>query len=175
MGAQQVEQRSVALAEVAAIAVHRDPDRHRAGQAEGDLVLGADPPVELAGGSIAIPFSISPAGGGDNVYHAINDKGQVVGAGFQNCTCPGALTFKPYLVTPPALLSVADTTVKQPTSGTATAHFTVSLSTSSLDPVSVDYETVDGSGVTGATSPTDYIHKEGTLNSRRATPKRRSR
>jgi len=96
--------------------------------------------------------------------HAINDRGQIVGAGFENRTCPGALTFKPYLVTPPALLSVSDTTVKQPTSGTATAHFTVSLSAPLNDPVSVDYETVPGTGVTGAKSPTNYTHKEGTLN-----------
>jgi uncharacterized membrane protein len=96
--------------------------------------------------------------------HAINDRGQVVGAGFDNQTCPGALTFKPYLVTPPALLSVADTTVKQPLSGTATAHFTVSLGAPLDDPVSVDYETVEGSGVTGAKSPTNYTHTEGELN-----------
>jgi hypothetical protein len=56
-------------------------------------------------------------------------------------------------------LRVNDVTVTEGDSGAKSAVFTVVLSASSADPVSVDYATVDGS----AEAPEDYTAASGTL------------
>jgi Calx-beta domain len=56
-------------------------------------------------------------------------------------------------------LTVNDVTVTEGDSGTKNAVFTVLLSASSADPVSVDYATADGS----ANAPDDYAASSGTL------------
>jgi hypothetical protein len=56
-------------------------------------------------------------------------------------------------------LTVKDVTVTEGDSGTKNAVFTVTLSATSADPVSVDYATVDGS----AKAPGDYAAASGTL------------
>ncbi|HKB02221.1 MAG TPA: S8 family serine peptidase [Gemmataceae bacterium] len=56
-------------------------------------------------------------------------------------------------------LSVSDVQVTEGDSGTADAVFTITLSASSADPVSVDYTTADGSAVAGG----DYTTTSGTL------------
>jgi Calx-beta domain len=60
-------------------------------------------------------------------------------------------------------LSVAGTTVVEPTSGTSTADFPVTLSEASTSTVTVDYTTQDGTGTTAATAPRDYQATQGTL------------
>jgi glucose/arabinose dehydrogenase len=60
-------------------------------------------------------------------------------------------------------LSVSDGSVVEGDSGSRAATLTVSLSGPSGAPVSVDYATVDGSGSGGATAPSDYVSKAGTL------------
>ncbi|HSE20032.1 MAG TPA: Calx-beta domain-containing protein, partial [Pyrinomonadaceae bacterium] len=50
-------------------------------------------------------------------------------------------------------LSINDVFVSEPISGTSTAHFTVTLSSPSLQMVTVDYSTADGI----ATAPLDYL------------------
>jgi ELWxxDGT repeat protein len=56
-------------------------------------------------------------------------------------------------------LSVNDITAAEGDSGTTTAHFTVTLSPASTQPVAVDYATVDDSAVAGS----DYDAASGTL------------
>ena len=68
--------------------------------------------------------------------------------------------------TPPSgmpTLSIAGTTVAEPTSGTGTASFPVTLSEASTSTVTVDYTTQDGTGSTAATAPRDYEAASGTL------------
>ncbi len=97
--------------------------------------------------------------------HAINDKGQIVGGGTapRDCTSNSGAVFKPYLVTPPALLTIDDVAVDQADSGTATAEFTVKLGRASTDTITVDYATQDGTGNGGAKTGVDYTAKNGTL------------
>ena len=59
------------------------------------------------------------------------------------------------------LLSVDDVTVTEGNSGTINANFTVSLSQASVQVVSVDYETADG---TATTADNDYVAVSGQLN-----------
>ena len=56
-------------------------------------------------------------------------------------------------------LSIADLAIVEPTSGTRTATFTVTLEPTSVDPVTVDYQTADGT----AGAPSDYQSASGTL------------
>jgi len=60
-------------------------------------------------------------------------------------------------------VSIAGTTVSEPTTGTRPANFGVSLSSAAETPVSVEYATHDGAGATGATAPSDYEATQGTL------------
>src|SRR5215211_583630 len=56
-------------------------------------------------------------------------------------------------------LSIDDVNVAEGDSGTVTASFTVTLSTASLLPVTVDFATANGS----ATTPADYLPATGVL------------
>ena len=58
-----------------------------------------------------------------------------------------------------ATISIGDVTVTEGDTGTTTASFTVTLSESSPDTVTVDYATADGS----AAAPGDYAATSGTL------------
>ena len=60
-------------------------------------------------------------------------------------------------------LSITRTTVAEPTSGTGTASFPVTLSAPSTSQVSVEYATKNGSGGAAATAPGDYAATRGTL------------
>lgn len=59
----------------------------------------------------------------------------------------------------PPKVSVADVTLTEPTSGTTYAAFTVKLSAPSGQPITIDYETADGT----AHADGDYQHASGTL------------
>ena len=97
--------------------------------------------------------------------HAINDKGQVVGAGRAAKDCPGAVSFKPWSITPPPALSIADADSDEPASGAATNDmtFTVTLGLTLSDAITVDYATADGTGNWGAEAGKDYTATDGTL------------
>jgi hypothetical protein len=60
-------------------------------------------------------------------------------------------------------LSIAGTTVAEPTSGTGTANFSVSLNEPATSAVSVEYTTQNGSGTRGAVAGRDYEATHGTL------------
>jgi glucose/arabinose dehydrogenase len=60
-------------------------------------------------------------------------------------------------------ISVGDASIVEGDSGSRTATVAVSLSVPSTVPVSVDYTTVDGAGSGGATAPSDYAARSGTL------------
>src|SRR5207237_6460171 len=53
---------------------------------------------------------------------------------------------------PPVGVSISDAFVSEPSAGTSTAVFTVTLSAPQTSPVTVDYATADGT----ATAPRDY-------------------
>lgn len=94
---------------------------------------------------------------------AINDKGQVVGDGRSSSDCPNSVQFKPYLITPPPALSIADAVADEPETGTVDMTFTVSLGLTVNTPTTVDYATSDGTGPHAATAGDDYTTKSGTL------------
>ena len=58
-----------------------------------------------------------------------------------------------------ATISVGDTTVVEPNSKTLTAHFTLNLAGSQAAPLTIHYQTTDGT----ATAPGEYATKSGTL------------
>jgi probable HAF family extracellular repeat protein len=95
----------------------------------------------------------------ETVATAINNAGQIVGAGF-HAGQPGA-----YLMTPndqpplPPTLTITDVTITEGHSGTRSAVFTVNLSTASTETVSVTFATANGS----ATAGSDYQANSGTL------------
>jgi len=60
---------------------------------------------------------------------------------------------------PPPTLRIADVSVVEGHSGRRTATFTVTLSSASTGPVTVNYSTVDGT----ASSPSDYVAASGSL------------
>ena len=60
-------------------------------------------------------------------------------------------------------LSIVGTTVAEPTSGTGTANFSVTLNEPATSAVSVEYTTQNGSGTRGATAGRDYEATHGTL------------
>lgn len=66
--------------------------------------------------------------------------------------------FSDFVVLPPSL-SINDVSVVEPSSGTADAVFTVTLSAASTVPVTVDYVTVDGTAIAGE----DYEFQSDTL------------
>ena len=62
-----------------------------------------------------------------------------------------------------ANISINDVAITEGNSGIAQARFTVNLSNPSTFPISVDYSTQDGTGVTGARAGQDYLSVGGTL------------
>ena len=83
-----------------------------------------------------------------NPTNATLAKGQGQGTILNDDTAP-----------PPPSLSISDVTVTEGNSGTVAAVFTVSLSASSTNPVTVGYATANGS----ATAGSDYVATSGTL------------
>ncbi|HOB50133.1 MAG TPA: cellulase family glycosylhydrolase [Mycobacterium sp.] len=67
-------------------------------------------------------------------------------------------TATPPVVTPPSV-SIADVSVSEGNSGTTNANFTVTLSKTATDPVTVGYSTANGT----ATAGTDFTARSGTL------------
>ncbi len=106
-----------------------------------------------------------PAGTGWLLLGAtdINDNGQVVGEGIPSETCPPSYTAQPYELTAGNGLAIAGATVNEPTSGTATANFAVTLSPAPEKEVTVHYATEDGKGPGAAKQPADYTKAEGEL------------
>ena len=60
-------------------------------------------------------------------------------------------------------ISIDNQTVVEGNSGTTNAVFTVTLSQPFLSTVTVDYATVDGTGIKGAVAPGDYVSTSGTI------------
>jgi probable HAF family extracellular repeat protein len=95
----------------------------------------------------------------ETVATAINNAGQIVGAGFH------AGQVRAYLMTPdnlppaPLTLTITDVTITEGHSGTKSAVFTVNLSAASTQPVSVTFATANGS----ATAGSDYQVNSGTV------------
>ena len=82
------------------------------------------------------------------------------GATITGATATGTITNTPPAVTPTApTVSVANVTVAEPTTGTAQAAFTVTLSKASTTPVTIRYATANGTATAGA----DYTATTGTL------------
>jgi hypothetical protein len=95
---------------------------------------------------------------------AINDNDQIVGEGLSGGTCPtSGYVAEPYELTAGKGLVISGATIKEPTSGTATVNFAVTLSPAQESEVKVHYETQDGTGVGAAIQPTDYLKSEGEL------------
>jgi probable HAF family extracellular repeat protein len=95
----------------------------------------------------------------ETVATAINNAGQIVGAGFH------AGQTRAYLMTPndqppsPPALTIKDVMVTEGNIATSSAVFTVSLSAASSDTVTVNFATANGS----ATAGSDYEPASGTL------------
>jgi probable HAF family extracellular repeat protein len=95
----------------------------------------------------------------ETVATAINNAGQIVGAGFH------AGQVRAYLMTPdnqsppPPTLTITDVTITEGHSGTRNAVFTVNLSAASTETVSVNFATANGSAAAGS----DYQVNSGTL------------
>jgi probable HAF family extracellular repeat protein len=85
---------------------------------------------------------------------AINNAGQIVG----NSPSNHAFLLTPQSATTP-LMSISDVTVAEGNTGTRVATFTVTLSATSSQPVTVAYATADGT----ATAGSDYQAASGTL------------
>ena len=62
-----------------------------------------------------------------------------------------------------ANISINDVAITEGNSGIAQARFTVNLDNPSTFPISVDYSTQDGTGITGARAGQDYLSVGGTL------------
>jgi probable HAF family extracellular repeat protein len=101
-----------------------------------------------------------PAGSGLNLLSAtaINDAGQIVvyAVNAQNVTHAVLLTPLPK-DTP--VITIGDATVAEDNSGTTPAHFTVSLSTASTQPVTIVVMTANGTAAAGS----DYQSTAGTI------------
>jgi chitinase len=70
-----------------------------------------------------------------------------------------AATAAPAAAPLPPAITIADTTVVEPASSTAARTFAVTLSAASTTPVTVDYQTVDGT----AAAPADFTTASGTV------------
>ena len=77
-------------------------------------------------------------------------------------TTPGgaATTAANFIVTPPPSLSINDVRVREGNTGTRSAVFRVTLSAPSAQPVTVSYQTSDGTAAGGGN---DYADRSGTL------------
>jgi hypothetical protein len=62
----------------------------------------------------------------------------------------GDWTLPPQPPPPPPFITISDVTVTEGNTGTTAAHFTVTLSAESADPVTVTYTTADGSATAGS-------------------------
>jgi len=118
-------------------------------------------------GEYSKPIDLNSQLPGGSSWHlwgadAINSKGQVLGQGLASGSCESAV-LEPYELTVETGLSVEGAIVNEPTSGTATANFAVTLNPAQTTPVKVSYETKDGAGAAGATAPTDYTAVKGEL------------
>ena len=83
----------------------------------------------------------------------------VTGAGIENQPIFGTATILDDDAPPPAEISISDTTVFEPDSGTVNASFSVTLSDAAPDTVTVDYATANET----ATAPGDYTPSSGTV------------
>lgn len=105
--------------------------------------------------------------------HLFVRLGGIQGADCFEGTCDGIGTIRndgDATPMPPATLAVSDVTVTEPTTGTKSMSFKVSLGSASLNPVAVNYRTADGtaratgSGTGPWTCPLiDYMSKRGQL------------
>lgn len=95
--------------------------------------------------------------------HAISNRGQILADGIAAATCPNGVNLKPFVLTPPSALKIADATATEPEAGTVDMTFDVTLDVAASEQVTVDYETQDGTGAHAATAGEDYTAKQGTL------------
>ena len=104
--------------------------------------------------------SLIPAGSGLHLAYgsAINNAGQIVGTAFD-----AQGRYHAYLLTPVAagtpVVSIGDALVTEGHAGTRTVNVTVSLSTSASEPVTVSFNTANGSAAAGS----DYTAASGTV------------
>jgi probable HAF family extracellular repeat protein len=112
-----------------------------------------------AGGVLTNLNSLIPPGSGLHLVsaNAINNAGQIVGYAVDS-----QYRYHAFLLTPVGqgtpVLSISDASVAEGNSGTRTATLTVRLSSSSSQPVTVDFGTSDGTA-----SSTDYVAASGTV------------
>jgi hypothetical protein len=89
---------------------------------------------------------------------AINDAGQIVAIAYDAQNLPHAVLLNPLAADTP-LLSIGDITVTEGNAGTQVATFTVTLSTASSNPVTVNFATANGTASAGS----DYQTASGRL------------
>jgi probable HAF family extracellular repeat protein len=102
--------------------------------------------------------SLVPAGSGLTITGAwgINNAGQIAASAVDAAGTSHAVVLTPAADTP--AVSVNDVTVTEGNTGTQSAAFTVTLSAASLQPVTVNFSTADGTAAGG-----DYQAASGTL------------
>ncbi|HEX8634975.1 MAG TPA: Calx-beta domain-containing protein [Pyrinomonadaceae bacterium] len=118
-----------------------------------------------AGKSVTITFSVTVNNPLASSVTQISNQGTVSGSNFSNVLTDdpdagGASDPTVTPVIPQPTITVNNASAPEPTSGSAPMPFTVVLSNAYTVPVSVNYQTTDGT----ATQPVDYSATAGTLN-----------